>query len=88
MKDRELTIKKLSDMSGVPKSTISEWLSGRSPKVTPDLINLAKVLNISLDELLTGKSIEERVVDQLVNDKKEFIQLFKGVYRVTVEKEK
>lgn len=87
MKERGLSVRKLTEQTNIPKSTIAEWLSGRSPKFSPELIKLSQVLGVSLETLLVGKSTEEQIIEELVTNKEKFIQIFKGVYRITVEKE-
>ena len=43
-------------LSGVSKSTFSDWKSGRSTPKKEKLIKIASALNISLDYLMTGNS--------------------------------
>lgn len=55
-KNYRMTIKDLSDKSGVGKSTISEIETGKvkNPK-SETLSKLAKALNVTVDSLLTEK---------------------------------
>ncbi|HLE00240.1 MAG TPA: PAS domain-containing protein [Bdellovibrionota bacterium] len=53
---RALTATQLARRSGVPKQTISNWLSGVPPRGISQLKQIAMSLNISLDELCFGKT--------------------------------
>lgn len=49
---RGLTVAELSRLTGVPKTTLSDWLTGRSPKNLTHLKAVADVLYVSVDELV------------------------------------
>ena len=46
----------LSKISGVPKSTISDWLSGSNPKSIPQVKKVADHFGVSIDYLCFGES--------------------------------
>lgn len=54
-----LKLKLISDETGIPMSTLSEWTGGRDPKVSEALIRLCRYLNVSLDELVSGYLVKE-----------------------------
>lgn len=55
LKDRKMSQKELSLLSGISESTISDWKrKGKTPG-TDNLLTISKTLGISLDELLTGQ---------------------------------
>lgn len=85
--ERNLTLKKIADGTGIPRSNISEWIAGRSPQLSDDLVKLAEYLGVTLDFLVTGKNQEEKLIDEIIKDTAErFVQVHRGVYRITVEK--
>ena len=88
LQDRGITKKALSEATGIPSSTISEWCSGRTPKLSEPVIKLTQYLGITLEYLVTGKNTEERLLQNLTqeDDAETFIQVHKGTYRITVEK--
>lgn len=49
-----LNVLKLSKLTGVPKSTLSDWLSGNSPKNINQLKAVADYFNITIDVLVFG----------------------------------
>ena len=59
-KQKRLTQKQLGSFLGVSDKTISKWETGISIPDTFYLPMLSEKLNISIDELLTGKSINKQ----------------------------
>lgn len=53
-----LTAAELSRVSKVPKATISDWLSGRSPKNLSQLKSVANILETTIDNLAFGSFSE------------------------------
>jgi len=85
LKEKGLTKKALSDATGIPQSTISEWCGGRGPTLSEPVIKLAQYLGVTLEFLVTGKNIEEQLLNDIINENT-FTQIHRGVYRITVEK--
>lgn len=52
LKDNNLNVLKLSKISGVPKSTLSDWLAGNSPKNIKQVKLVAEYFNVSVDQLV------------------------------------
>ncbi len=52
-----LTMTTLSQKSGVPKSTISDWLNGSAPRDLRKLKKVADALNTTVDHLCWGKGL-------------------------------
>lgn len=50
-----LKLKAISEETGIPMSTLSEWTAGREPKVSDALIRLSTYLGVSLDEMILGR---------------------------------
>ncbi len=50
-----ISASRLSKLSGVSKSTISDWLSGTNPRNISQVKKVADVFGVSLDELCFGK---------------------------------
>lgn len=69
LKERGMTPAQLSRLSGVPTSTISDYLSGREPKKISHLKRIADVFQVSLDRLLFGV-VEDKSTsfDDLLSD--------------------
>lgn len=89
MSDRKLSIAEVSRELDIPASTISEWCNGREPLFSDNLIKLSNYFNISLEQLLTGKSKETQLISDIISDSvPNFTQIHKGIYRITVEKQK
>lgn len=58
-KEKELTQKQLADLVGVSDKTISKWETGRGIPDTAIMNNLCNVLEISINELLSGERLSE-----------------------------
>lgn len=52
----QLNATKLCKATGIPKSTISDWLLGNSPKNIKQVKILADHFNITIDELVFGET--------------------------------
>ncbi|MDY5016262.1 MAG: helix-turn-helix transcriptional regulator [Eubacteriales bacterium] len=55
-----LTQEALASLLGVSRQAVSKWEQGISSPDTDNLIALAKIYDLSLDELLTGTSVPRR----------------------------
>lgn len=86
--DRRLSHKEISSHTGIPASTLSQWLSSkRSPRVDDSLVKLARYLGVSIDFLITGEQQAtelEMGIDAIIQDG--FVSVHSGVYRVEVQK--
>lgn len=81
MKERALTLAKLSRLSGVPKTSIHGWMTGRKAMDLDQLKRVASVLEVSLHELAYGEE------DPFAMRKGEILkELFSGDVRVTIHK--
>jgi len=89
IKKKRLTISQISKETGLPTSSLSEWLQGRQPTLSEPVLKLARYLGVSLEYLITGKNIEEQTIEDILKHTvEEYTQIHKGVYRITVEKQK
>jgi len=81
MAERSLTFKKLSELSGVPASTIKTWSSGIEPKSMTATRKVARALGVSVEYLVFGTTDKQLVsLDQIITN-----QLFSGWCKVTIE---
>lgn len=82
MKQQGETLASISKATGVPKSTISEWLSNR----TPNPVQVAKVadhLGVSLYTLLFGVEDQQEPITKLLKE-----EVFSGTFEITIKKVK
>lgn len=86
MKERRVSAKVVSEATGIPPSTISEWTAGREPKLGDALIRLARFFGVSLEYLATGEEKEPQPEDFLNALDDSFITIHQGVYRMKLEK--
>ena len=66
-KEKGISQEELASQLGVSRQAVSKWETGESEPETANLVALAKIYNVSLDELVTGDTttpvIEAEVVD-------------------------
>jgi transcriptional regulator with XRE-family HTH domain len=56
MKERGLRLKDVAQATSIPVSTLSEWTSGRTPRLDVDIVRLAQLLGTTLEDLVLGAS--------------------------------
>lgn len=81
LKERNISQKKLSQLSGVSTSSINNMLSGRQNYKTDNLIAISNALDISLDTLLKDESPKGLSLDSISS-----AVVLDGAYRVTLSK--
>lgn len=89
MHENNTSAAKLSRETGVPASTISEWLSKtrKEPKFNESILKVAKFFSVPVEYLLTGEHPEEQLIKGFVENLEEgFVSLHQGVYRLKIEK--
>lgn len=81
MKEKKLTFKKLSQLSGVPESTIKTWSASVEPKSLSHARKVARALEVSVEYLVFGESSTQiPTISELLTT-----QLFSGWCKVTIE---
>lgn len=76
------TLASISKATGVPKSTISEWLSNRSPNPT-QAVKVANHLGVSLHFLLFGKDDSQEPIQKILKE-----DFFKGTFEISIKRVK
>lgn len=81
MASKKMTFKKLSQISGVPISTIKTWSAGVEPKSLSHARKVARALDVSVEYLVFGESSAQApAINELLTT-----QLFSGWCKVTIE---
>lgn len=82
MKRKKISLRKLSQMTAIPLSTLSSYCTAKKASYNPDhLIKLSEVLDVSLDFLLTGQERQAINLENLPLEK-----IFSGYFKIKVEK--
>lgn len=83
MSERNLSVKDLSKLSGIPVSTLHEWLGGRTPRDLVKVKKVAEALKISFNQLLFGEPDEHESISlqQLLKE-----DLFSGTFEVNIKR--
>ena len=86
LKEKGITQKQLSKMTGISESTISDWKTkGKVPGIDKIML-ISKAISVSPNELLRGEG-EKLEVDEIIrmlegldlNDKKDLLKYLEGV---------
>lgn len=59
LKDRDMTQVEFAKQVGIASSTISEWKKKKTNPAADKIMNICNVLQITSEQLLTGKGIED-----------------------------
>lgn len=78
-KDRH-TLASIHKATGVPKSTISEWLNNRSPNPV-QAVKVASHLGVSLHFLLFGKDDSEEPLMKILKE-----DIFSGTFEISIKR--
>lgn len=82
MKRKKISLRKLSQLTTIPLSTLSSYCTAKKASYNPDhLIKLSEVLDVSLDFLLTGQERQAINLENLPLEK-----IFSGYFKIKVEK--
>lgn len=81
---RHLSLTKLSKQTGVPVTTISNWLNGQPPRNISQVKAIATFLSLTVDELVFGANEATRVRTFL--DEFSEKEHHAGVYEVILRK--
>lgn len=76
------TLVSLARATGVPKSTISEWLNNRAPNPV-QAAKVARHLGISLHQLLFGEEDSEEPLHKLFKE-----DFFSGTFEINIKRVK
>lgn len=80
MEDERHTLAGISKATGVPKSTMSEWLSNRSPNPV-HAAKVAKHLGVSLPFLLFAQEDQSESLTQLLKE-----DIFSGTFEINIRR--
>ncbi len=76
------TLATMAKATGIPKSTISEWLSNRSPNPT-QAVKLANHLGVSLHFLLFGRDDSQEPIQKILKE-----DFFQGTFEISIKRVK
>lgn len=82
MEKERHTLTSISKATGVPKSTISEWLNNRTPSPV-QAVKVANHLGVSLHFLLFGKDDSQEPIQKILKE-----DFFKGTFEISIKRVK
>ena len=81
LKTRRITLKEVSSNTGVPSSTLSEWLNNRSPKNPEQIRKVAEYLEVSLHYLLFGIEDKQEPISKILKE-----DFFSGTFEINIKR--
>ena len=83
LKVRRMTLKEVSKATGVPSSTLSEWLNNRSPKNPEQIRKVAQYMGVSLHYLLFGEEDAQEPIQKILKE-----DFFQGTFEISIKRVK
>lgn len=83
LKARRMTLKEVSRATGVPSSTLSEWLNNRSPKNPEQTRKVAQYMGVSLHYLLFGEEDAQEPIQKILKE-----DFFQGTFEISIKRVK
>lgn len=83
LEQRRMTLKEISKKTGVPSSTLSEWLNNRTPKNPEQIQKVAKALGVSMHFFLFGEEDSEEPLHKLLKE-----DVFSGTFEINIKRVK
>lgn len=80
MKLKGETLSSLAEITGVPKSTISEWLANRAPNPV-QASKVAEALGVSLHQLLFGHEDPQEALQKIMKE-----DFFNGTFEINIKR--
>lgn len=90
MNERGVTATTVAQATKIPKSSLSEWMSGRTPKLDHSVVKLAKFFGVTVEYLITGvvEHPEEEILKGIAKEfEGGFVTIHRGIYRINIEKQ-
>ena len=84
LREKDMTVAQLGRLTGVPKTTLAEWLGGGNPRDLNKVKNVANKLDLTVDELCfeNGKSSKNNTLKDFEDE------IFAGNFDVILRKAK
>jgi transcriptional regulator with XRE-family HTH domain len=81
MTKQGLTLASLAKLSGVPRTTLSEWSSNRPPKNPTQVKMVAEALGVSIHFLLFGSEDQQEPLQKILKD-----DFFSGTFEINIKR--
>lgn len=81
LQDHGLSARELARQTGLPQSTLNNYLSGRGPTKPEQILAIAKYFNVSMELLLFGEDDRPPTLNDVLTE-----GLFEGWLKVKIER--
>lgn len=83
IRQKRYSLKALSKATGVPASTLGEWINNRTPKNPIYIQKVASALGVSMHYLLFGEEDSQEPITKLIAE-----DVFKGTFEISIKRVK
>ncbi|MES3036979.1 MAG: helix-turn-helix transcriptional regulator [Bdellovibrionota bacterium] len=83
LKQKNMSMRELAKVSGVPASNLTEWSANRSPKNPVQIKKVAEALGVTMHFLLFGEDDNQEPIQKILKE-----DFFSGTFEITVKKVK
>lgn len=81
LREKNMSVRKAASEIGIPQATLNSIVNGRIPRRLDYVVKIATYFNLSLDEMLLGKSNQAIDIEKL-----DFTPFFDGLVRLQIHK--
>ena len=81
LKDNNISARELARQTGIPQSTLNNFLSGRGPHKPEQILAIAKYFSVSMELLLFGEDDRPPTLSDVLTE-----GLFEGWLKVKIER--
>lgn len=81
LKEHDISARELARQTGIPQSTLNNYLSGRGPTKPEQILAIAKYFNVSMELLLFGEDDRPPTFNDVLTE-----GLFEGWLKVKIER--
>ncbi len=81
LKDKGISARELSRRTGIPQSTINNFLSGRGSHKPEQILTLSKYFGTTMEYLLFGEDTRQPSLDDVLTE-----NIFDGWIKIRIEK--
>ena len=81
LKEKNMSMRELAKISGVPASNLTEWSANRSPKNPLQVKKVAEALGVTMHFLLFGEDDSQEPIQKIMKE-----NFFEGTFEISIKR--